>query len=70
MPSFSPEFLQTMRQALEDAMTKIPFSQATPAIKAHMAECILKAAADGQTSHEGLIAAAWAEFQSVASMLP
>jgi hypothetical protein len=36
-----------MRAALDEAMTKVPVDQATPRIKAHMAELILKAAADG-----------------------
>ena len=54
MPSYSPELIQTMRAALDEVMTKIPMDQATPGIKAHMAELILKAAADGQATYEGL----------------
>ena len=50
MQSYSPELIQTMRAALEEVMTKIPLEQATPGIKAAVAECILKAAANGQTS--------------------
>jgi hypothetical protein len=57
MPSFSPELIQIMRAALDEVMTKVPLEQATPQIKAALAECILKAAAEGQTSYEGLIAA-------------
>src|SRR5438105_2078574 len=34
-----------MRAALDEVMTKIPLEQATPGIKAAVAECILKAAA-------------------------
>ena len=49
MPSYSPELIQTMRAALDEVMTKIPPEQATAAIKAYLAECILKAAAEGQT---------------------
>ena len=41
MPSYSPELIQTMRAALDEVMTKIPLDQATPGIKAHMAEFIL-----------------------------
>jgi hypothetical protein len=67
MPTFSPELIQTMRAALEEAMTKVPLEQATPGIKAHLAECILKAAAEGQTSYEGLIAAA-ADHLTILSM--
>lgn len=68
MPAFSPELIQTMRAVLEEAMTKVPVEQATPGIKAHLAECILKAAAEGQTSYDGLIAAAAAQLQSILSM--
>jgi hypothetical protein len=69
MPSYSPELIQTMRAALDEVMTKIPLDQATPAIKAHMAEFILKAAADGQTSYDGLLAAASDNIQAILSML-
>jgi hypothetical protein len=69
MPSFSPELIQTMRAALDEVMTKIPVEQATPGIKAHMAELILKAAAEGQTSYEGLVVAASEQIQTILSML-
>jgi hypothetical protein len=69
MPSFSPELIETMRQALEDVMTKIPFEQATPAAKAYLAECILKAAGQGQTSYDALVTAASAEIQTILSMV-
>jgi hypothetical protein len=42
MPSYSPELIQIMRAALDEVMTKIPLDQATPGIKAHMAEFILR----------------------------
>jgi hypothetical protein len=69
MPAFSPELIQIMRAALEEAMTKVPLGQATPGIKAHLAERILKAAAEGQTSYEGLMAAATGQLQTILSML-
>jgi hypothetical protein len=69
MPSYSPELIQTMRAALDDVMAKIPVDQATPGIKAHMAEFILKAAAEGQTSYERLLAAASDNIQTVLSTL-
>ena len=68
MPAFSPELIQTMRAALEEAMTRVPVEQASPGIKARLAECILKAAADGQTNYEGLIAAAADQLQTILSM--
>ena len=69
MPSYSPELIQTMRAALDEVMTKIPADQATPGIKAHMAELILKAAAEGQTSYEGMVVAASEQIQTILSML-
>jgi hypothetical protein len=47
-----------MRTVLEEAMTEVPAKQATTATKASLAEFILKAAAGGLTSYEGMIAAA------------
>jgi hypothetical protein len=69
MPSFSPALIQTMRAALDEVMTKIPLEQATPGIKASLAECILKTAAAGQTSYDGLVAAASEQIQSILSIL-
>ena len=69
MPSYSPELIQTMRSALDEVMTKIPLEQTTPGIKAALAEYILKAAAGGQTSYEGLISAASDQLQTILSML-
>jgi hypothetical protein len=69
MPTFSPELIQTMRAALEEAMTKVPLEQATPRIKAHLAECILKAAAEGQTSYEGFITAATDQLPAILSFM-
>ena len=40
MPTFSPSLIETMRAVLEEAMTKVPLEQATPGIKACLAECI------------------------------
>jgi hypothetical protein len=68
MPTFSPELIQTMRVVLEEAMTKVPPQQATPGIKATLAECILRAAAKGQTSYDGLLAAAGEQLQTILSM--
>jgi hypothetical protein len=58
MPSYSPELVQMMRAALDEAMTKIPVEQATPGIKAQMAELILRTAAGGEASYQDLLAAA------------
>jgi hypothetical protein len=69
MPSYGPEVIQTMRTVLDEVMTKIPVEQVTPGIKAHMAEFILKAAAEGQTSYDGLLASASSQIQTILSML-
>src|SRR4051795_4915384 len=58
MPAFSPALITIMRSVLEDAMTRVPAEQATTVTKAYLAEFILKAAAGGLTSYEGLITAA------------
>jgi hypothetical protein len=69
MPSYDPELISTMRAALDDVMTQIPVEQSTSGVKAHLAEFILKAAADGQTSYDALLAAATSQIQTVLSML-
>lgn len=69
MPAFNPELIGLMRVVLEEAMTRVPADQATPGIKAHIAEIILKAAAQGVTSHDGLIAAATSQIQAIVVMM-
>ena len=68
MPMYGPELIQIMRAVLDEVMTKIPVDQVTPA-KAHMAEFILKAAAEGQITHDALLASASDHIQTVLSML-
>jgi hypothetical protein len=65
MPAFSPALITIMRSVLEDAMTKVPADQATTVTKAYLAEFILKAAAGGLTSYEGLITAAVAQLPTI-----
>ena len=69
MPSYSPELIQTMRAALDEVVSKIPADQATAGVKSHLAEYILKAAAQGQTTYDGLVAAASDHIHTVLSML-
>ena len=69
MPQFDPQLIQVMRDALEAVMTKVPTEQATPAVKAYLAECILKAAAQGQTTFDGLVAAAAEQIHAIVSLL-
>ena len=69
MTAFNPELVRLMRTVLEEVMTRVPMDQATPGIKAHLAEIILKAAAQGETSYDGLVAAASNQIQAIVSML-
>lgn len=69
MMAFNPELVRLMRMVLEEVMTRVPMDQATPGIKAHLAEIILKAAAQGETSYDGLVAAASNQIQAIVSML-
>ncbi len=68
MANFDREFVQTMRNALEDVMTKVPSGYATLAIKIYLAECILKAAAQGIKNYPELVAAAAAQIQVAISL--
>jgi hypothetical protein len=63
VPHFDPELIQVMRNALEEVMTRVPSEYSTPTIKTYLAECILKAAAQGQISFHELIAAAADQIQ-------
>jgi hypothetical protein len=65
---FSPALIEVMRKALEEIMTSVPFEHSTPAVKAYLAECILRAAASGQTNYDELVAAAADHLQTALSM--
>jgi hypothetical protein len=69
MPQFDPQLIQAMRNALEEVMTGVPLEYSTSATKAYLAECILKAAAQGHTSYNELIAAASDQIQVIISMV-
>lgn len=58
-----------LRTVLDEVMTKIPVDQATPGVKAHVAEFILKAAAEGQTTYDSLLTSASTQIQTILSML-
>jgi hypothetical protein len=66
---FDPELTQVMRNALEVVMTRVPWEHSTPAIKAYLAECILKAAAQGRISYDELVAAGVDQIQAAISRL-
>jgi hypothetical protein len=69
MPQFDPELIQMMRRVLEEAMTRVPPEQSTSSAKAYLAECILKAAAQGQTNYDALLAAATDQLHAILSLL-
>ena len=69
MPSHSPELIQIMRAALDEVMTKVPVEHATPGIKAALAEYILKAAAEGETDYESLVAVGADQIHTLLSMV-
>lgn len=68
MPEFDPQLIQVMRSVLEDIMTRVPLEHSTPAVKAYLAECILKAAAQGQTNYDALMAAATDQMHVIVSL--
>ena len=67
MPQFDPALIEVMK-VLEDTMTRVPLEHSTPAAKAYLAEFILKAAAQGQTSYDGLIVAAANQIEVFVSL--
>jgi hypothetical protein len=58
-----------MRNALEEVMTKVPLEYSNSSTKAYLAECILKAAAQGQTSYDQLVAAAADQIDQIQVIL-
>jgi hypothetical protein len=65
---YSPQLVQTMRDALEAVMANVPMAHATPGVKAHLAEIILNAAAQGLTSHDAFVAVASCQIQTIVAM--
>jgi hypothetical protein len=62
------QFVDVMRRALEEVMTKVPLEYSTSSTKAYLAECILKAAAQGRTTFDELVVAASDQIQSALSL--
>jgi hypothetical protein len=70
MPSFSPEVVAVMRAVLDDVMSRVPASVSNVSTaKVLLAESILKAASQGQTSYNELFATAMDRIQTIVSML-
>jgi hypothetical protein len=69
MPNFDPELVRMMRNALEEVMARVPLEYSTQATKAYLAECILKAAAQGQTTYNELVSAAADQIHTIIGLL-
>ena len=69
MPEFGPELITLMRTVLDDVMLQVPPSISNTTTKTLLAESILKAAAQGQTSYNELLAAATDQIQTILSAL-
>ena len=68
MPQFDPQLIQVMRSALEEVMTRVPLEYSTSAIKVYLAECILKAAAQGRVTYNELVTVAADQIQVAISL--
>ncbi len=68
MPKFTPQLIRDMRKALEDVMKRVPVEYTTAAVKVYLAECILRAAAEGHTNYNELFTAAADQIQTAISM--
>jgi hypothetical protein len=66
---FDTDLIQVMRNALEEVMAKVPSGHSTSAIKVYLAEFILKAAAQGRTRHNELVAMAAEQIPGAISLL-
>jgi hypothetical protein len=63
-----PQLVDVMRSALEEVMTRVPAEYSSSATKAYLAECILKAAAQGHTTFDELVAAAANQIQAAVAL--
>ena len=69
MPQFEPELIQVMRSVLDDVMSSVPMEISGTTAKTYLAEAILKAASQGHTSYNELMAAATEQIQTILSIL-
>lgn len=69
MLKFDPQLVQVMRSALEDVMTRVPLEYSTSSTKVFLAEFILKAAAQGQTTYDEFVAAASSQIPEIIKLL-
>jgi hypothetical protein len=69
MPQFDTETIQVMRGVLDDVMSRVPLEFSGTTAKAYLAAAILKAAAQGHTSYNELMAVATDQIQTILSIL-
>lgn len=68
VPQFTPQCIRDMKNALEDVMARVPSEYTTAAVKVYLAECILRAAAQGHTNYSELVTAAADQIQTAISL--
>ena len=68
MAKMDAQLIDTMTSALEEVMRKVPLEYSTSSTKAYLAESILKAAAQGHTTFDELVAAAADQIQAAMSL--
>ena len=68
MAKIDPQLVNVMKSALEEVMTRVPSEYSTSSTKAYLAECILKAAAQGRTTFEEFVAVAADQIQTAMSL--
>ena len=59
------ELFKVMRTAFEQVVTKAPLEYSTLEMKAYLFQCILEAAAQGETRLEGFMASAAEQMQDI-----
>lgn len=69
MPKFDAELVQVMRNSLETVMSRVPLEYSTPSTKAYFAEYIVTAAAQGQTSFDGLATSVAEQIDKIVSLI-
>ena len=69
MPSFDSELIALMRRVLDEVAAGLPPELASSSAKAYLAECILKAAAEGRTSYGELMTVATGQIQNLISIM-
>jgi hypothetical protein len=65
MQIHSPELIKRVTDVLDEVIPAIPVNETTSALINRVARCIAKAAGEGQTSYQSLLAVASAEIDMI-----